>query len=104
MKTRTGLILAAIFLGVVVVAYISLHSSSSTVVSKPAASDDRQSKVMVYMGCLGFSASAATRALNAADGDVDKVLTMAHMSVSGDLSGGTPLNEQEKTCLKSSGL
>jgi hypothetical protein len=98
MKTR--LILVAIFLGVV---YLSTRSSSPIAVSTPAA-DDRGSKVMLYMSCLGFSTSAAAKALKAADGDVDKVITMTHIAVSGELSGEPPLNEREKTCLKSSGL
>ena len=70
----------------------------------PVLGTTRESKVMLYMSCLGFSTSAAARALKAADGDADKVLTMTHMAVSGDLSGQAPLNEREKTCLKSSGL
>jgi hypothetical protein len=59
---------------------------------------------MLYMSCLGLSTSAAARALKTANGDVDKVLTMTHMAVSGELSGEVPLSEREKTCLKSSGL
>ena len=59
---------------------------------------------MRYMSCLGFSSSVAAKALKAADGDVDKVLTMTHMSVTGELSGEPPLTEREKTCRKSSGL
>ena len=80
---------------------------SSAVPSTTTASVDgttRESKVMLYMSCLGLSPSAAARALKAADGDPDKVLTMTHMAVSGDLSGRAPLNDREKTCLKSSGL
>lgn len=64
----------------------------------------RESRVMLYMSCLGLSTSAAARALKAANGDVDRVLTMTHMAVSGELSGEAPLSEREKTCLKSSGL
>jgi len=100
---KTKLTLVAIVLGMVVV-YLSTHSLSPTVVSNPVPTDDRESKVMLYMSCLGFSASAAAKALKAWDGDVDKVLIMTHMAVSGDLSGKPPLNEREKTCLKSSGL
>ena len=98
MKTR--LILVAIFL---VVVYLSTHSSAPSA-SAPAATDDREAKVTLYMSCLGFSSSAAAKALKAAGGDVDKVLTMTHMSVIGELSGESPLTEREKTCLKSSGL
>ena len=59
---------------------------------------------MAYMGCLGISHDAAARSLKAAKGDVDKVLIMTHLAVSGDLSGRTQLNNREKACLKSSGL
>ena len=64
----------------------------------------RESKVMLYVSCLGLSPGAAARALKAAGGDPDKVLTMTHLAVSGDLSGRAPLNDREKACLKSSGL
>jgi hypothetical protein len=98
---KTGLILVAIFLAVV--AYLSMQPSSPSV-STPVAADGREAKVMLYMSCLGFSSSAADKALKAAGGDVDKVLTMTHMAVSGELSGEPPLTEREKTCRKSSGL
>ena len=102
---KTGLILVAIFLAVV--GYRSMQSSSPSVsapVSTPVAVDGGEAKVMLYMSCLGFSSSAADKALKAAGGDVDKVLTMTHMAVSGELSGEPPLTKREKTCRKSSGL
>lgn len=80
---------------------------SSAVPNTTTASVDgttRESKVMLYMSCLGLSPSNAARALKAADGDPDKVLTMTHMAVSGDLSGRAPLNDRERICLNSSGL
>jgi len=98
---KTGLIWVAIFLGVV--AYLWVHSSSPSV-STAVATGDGEAKVTLYMSCLGFSSSAVAKALKAANGDVDRVLTMAHMAVSGELSGEPPLTEREKTCLKSSGL
>ena len=64
----------------------------------------KESKVMLYMSCLGFSPSTAAKALQAAKGDSDKVLIIAHIAVSGDLTGQVPLNQREKTCLKNSGL
>lgn len=98
---KTGLILVVIFVGVVV--YLSMQNSPSPSVSTPAATDDREAKVMLYMSCLGFSSGAAAKALNAANGNVDKVLTMTHMSVTGELSEDSPLTEREKTCLKRGG-
>jgi hypothetical protein len=94
MKAR--LILVAIFLGVV---YLSMHSSSN-----PAATDDKKSKAMLYLSCVGFSTSAAAKALKAADGDAKKVLTMAHTAVGGELSVEPPLSAREKICRKSGGL
>jgi len=65
---------------------------------------ERESKVMLYMSCLGFTPSTAAKTLNAAHGDLDKVLIITHLAVSGELSGKVPLNEREKACLKRSGL
>jgi hypothetical protein len=80
-------------------------SEPRTVAPKDSvATDNRESKVMRYMTCLGFSTDDAAKTWKAAKGDANKVLTMAHMAVTGDLSGATPPNEREKACLKSSGL
>jgi hypothetical protein len=79
-------------------------SESPTVVSNPVATGDRESKVMRYMSCLGFSTSTAAGLLKATNGDADKVLTMSHLAISGELSRETPLNERERACLTSSGL
>jgi len=109
-KVKIGLIfVVVIFLGVVVFDYIERSSPSPRVstpvaTSAPVATDDRQAKVMLYMSCLGFSSSTAAKSLQAAGGDVDKVLTMTHMAVTGELSEEPPLTDREKTCLRSSGL
>ena len=81
-----------------------MHSSSPTVESNPAATDESESKAMLYLSCLGFSTNAAANALKAAGEDVDKVLAMTHMAVSGELSGQQQMSRREKICLKSSGL
>jgi hypothetical protein len=100
-RMKAKLIWVAIFLGVV---YLLTRSSSRPTLSIPVATDDKLSKAMLYMSCLGFSTSAAAKTLKAADGDVNKVITMAHMAVTGEVSGEPPLNERERTCLKNSGL
>jgi hypothetical protein len=51
--------------------------------NKTGTADDA---LVQYMTCLGFSDSASRKAINAAGGDQTKVLAMAHMSVTGDLS------------------
>ena len=81
-------------------------SGSRTVVPKDpaAATDNREAGVIRYMSCLGLSTEAAAKAWRVTKGDANKVITIAHMAVSGDLSGETPPNKREKACLKSSGL
>jgi hypothetical protein len=104
------LILVAIFL--VLLVYFSVHSPSPTVVSNPVApdvsnsvaTDDRESKAILYMSCLGFSTSQADGAWKATHGDMNKFLTMTHLAVTGELTEDTPLTQREKTCRKGSGL
>ena len=74
--------------------------------TKRPSSGNRQQRgrVIRYMSCLGLSTEAAAKAWRVTKGDANKVITIAHMAVSGDLSGETPPNKREKACLKRRGL
>jgi hypothetical protein len=46
----------------------------------------------------------AAKTLEVSGGDAEKVITMTHLAVGGDLAGEPQLSARELTCLKSSGL
>jgi hypothetical protein len=83
---------------------VSCQTPVSSTNAPTQTADDRGSKLLLYMGCLGISNAAAARLLKATDGDEEKTLTATHLAVTGELSQETPLTDREKACRKSSGL
>jgi outer membrane lipoprotein SlyB len=78
--------------------------SNETSSTTSASSVDTGAMLTGYLSCFGFSTIASQRAVQVAGADRTKVLAMAHASVTGDLSGDTPITERELQCKKTTGL
>ena len=96
--------LAVVFAVIYVISLLTHGSKPPTYQPDQHATDATEAKLMVYMGCLGFSNSMATKTWKAVKGDAKKALIMTHIVVSGDLDGKTPLSARERACLQKIGL